>query len=353
MYSLQIQKVLIQCERLTEPRDRVILLKQGISIADAHNDTSWGFDLRRELISAEKDLPCCVEGFLAITWLLDACDRFPDMFHERDLMKEYKWMLGAARRNSSISLLQLHSIMEDYKKRLLRNSYTLHSYYSVMIQLAYMLGDLDAAQKYIDYRSEEQYDDLSFCKACELHDITELEFKKGNIDEALRVGADLFSRKLYCRYVPFESFCNNINMMRLDGRDECKEWCDIAEKEIERMEDYYSYSQTPYVSMLIRYLSTEDEERAWRLFERYAERNIGSEDYYDFMFSSNVLSLLNREGFRKIEADVRLPWYRQDNIYNLQELHDYYFTRAKELSQRFDRRHGNNCCSQRLDEWRL
>ena len=352
MYSLQIQKTLIRYESLNEPRDKVATMKQAIAVADAHNDAAWGFDLRKELISAEKDLPCCTEGLPAITWMLDVCDKDPDSFHERDLMKEYKWMIAAARRNSSISLQQLESIMDDYKTRLLRNSYTLHSYYSAKIQLAYMLGDLDAAQKYIDARANEQRDDLSFCKACEIHDATELEFKKGDIDKALKTGSDLFARKLDCRYVPFETFCNNINRMKTAGRSECCDWCRDAEKEIAQMEEYHSYAQTPYVAMLIRYLASENEDRAWNLFERYSERNVGSEDYYDFMFSCNVLPLLNRGGSRIMHADIRLPWYRPDNNYKLKDIHDYYLTRANELAKRFDHRHNNDSCSRRLEEWR-
>ena len=348
MHSLQIQKLLIQYENLNEPEDRIALLKLAIAIADAHNDMEWGFDLRKKLITDEKDLPCCTESMLAFTWLLDICSKYPHTFYESDILLEYKWMVAAACRNASISLQQLEKITNDYHDRLLLNSYSIRSYFNAMIQLAYMTGDIDAAQKYFKERDEEQLDDLSSCQACIVHDAVELEFRKGNIDKALITGADLFSRKLDCLYAPFETFCNNINQMYAAGRPECEQWCAEAEKDLAQMEENHRFSQTSQVAMLIRYLSSTNTAKAWRLFEKYAERNLGSEDYYDYLFSCNVLPLLRPEGRVTISVGARLPWFRPDNNYNTKDIYEYYLSRATELAQRFDERHGCKYFSQLL-----
>jgi hypothetical protein len=345
MHSLQIQKLLIQCENLNEPEDRIALLKKAIAIADGHNDLEWGFDLRKGLINEEQDLPGCTDSIIAFTWLLDVCDKYPETFYESLILMEYKWMVAAACRNASISLAQLKKITDNYHDRLLMNSHTLHSYFNAMIQFACMQGDVEAAQKYLAEREEEQLDDLSACQACEIHIAVEVEFLKGDIDRALSVGADLFSRKFYCMYAPFETFCSNINQMYAAGHPECEHWCTEVEQDLAEMEAKHRYSQTPYVAMLIRYLSSTNPAKAWHLFEKYAERNLGSEDYYDFLFSYNVLPLLKQGDTVTIHVGARLPWFRPDNNYNTKDIYEYYLARATELAQRFDARHGNNYCS--------
>lgn len=348
-YSLQIQKILVKVDAQKHPNDKIKLYKEAIQLADLHNDVEWGFDLRKELIEIEKETSRCVEGMPALTWILEAYDNNSDIFDETEFMMEYKWMMQAACRNVNISAQQLEQIFEDYKTRLLRNGYTLHSYYRTKAQLAFMLGKYDDARQFITLREKEDHDDLSFCTACEKNDKAELEFRTGNIDNGIMLSAELFSRKDECKYVPFETTCNCINILADAGyADKAAECFTIAEQELQTTTD--DMSRIGLVAEMIKYLTKVDAEKAWDYFEEYADWSINCEDYYAFTFAVNVLPLLKNEEQRTLQVSSFMPWYKPDNVYNTADLYAYYHKQASDLAKRFDERHSTGKFSQQLNK---
>lgn len=342
LHNLQIQKLLVKLESIVSPYDRVKTLKEAIAIADAHNDIEWGFDLRKEIIAEEKDTSSCIEGLPAFTWMLAAYEEHPELFDEKDFMLEYKWMVAAARRNANVSMPQFENIIEDYKARLLRNGFSLHSYYSARTHMAFMLQKYDDAKEYLTLREKEEHDDLSFCIACEVHDLTEYEFFTGNIEKALMVGADLFSGSLDCKYIPFQTICDFINILETRGYSEKAEelFC-MADSELRRMQAT-DMSNIGYVSELILWLTKKDNKKAWEYFANYAFWSINSEDYYNYQFSTNVLPLLKEGGTRELVVNADLLWYNKNGVYNIQEIYEYYLQQATTLASQFDERNGNS-----------
>ncbi|MDR2286405.1 MAG: hypothetical protein LBE04_02850 [Prevotellaceae bacterium] len=347
-YSLQIQKLLIQRDRVSSSNDKIALLKQAINLADAHNDVEWGFDLRLDLIRDEKDTSHCDESLPAFTWILDAYDKNPELFNEEDFLWEYKWMLGSVRRNSSISLEQIESIAENYKTRLLRNGYSLRSYYTTKAHLAFFLGNLDDAKKYIDIRNREVRDSMSNCHACELDDDVELELRLGNFEKALTVGNNMLTKKVICAHMPFSCYCSCVKYFQKAGdMEKAHEYFLKAEADLVELSDT---SQISEIGIMIRFLIDYDKEKAWMFFEQYAHWNVDSEDYLDFLFSISVLPLFEGEGSRVLNVNPSIEWYREDNTYNLQEIYNYYYKKAKDLAERFDRRNGNGYFSEQFAE---
>jgi len=341
LHNLQIQKILVKLNNVQSPYDRVKLVKDAIAIADAHNDIEWGLDLRKELIAEEKDTSSCVEGLPAFTWILETYEQNPDLCSESDFMLEYKWMVAAARRNANVSMEQFETIIEDYKVRLQRNGYSLHSYYSARTHMAFMLGKMDDAKEYLALRKNEKRDDLSFCIACEVHDLTEYEFFTGNIEKALTVGADLFSGKLDCKYIPFQTICDFVNILENDNKEKAVELFKMAETELERMQTI-DMSNIGYVSELILYLTKTDIQKAWNYFAKYIEWTKNCEDYYNFQFCKNVLPLLKTEETRKLNINPDISWYNPKGEYNIKELYTYYYKQTETLATLFDNRNGNS-----------
>jgi hypothetical protein len=349
MYSLQIQKLLIKADTVQSPHDRVKFIKKAINIADTHNDTEWGFDLRKQIIEAEKSTSSCIEGLPAITWILETYEQYPELCNESDFLLEYKWMLQAARRNANVSMEQLESIIEDYKARLQKNGFSLHSYYSARAQMAFQQNKLDEAKEYLQLRKFEEHDDLSFCVACEIHDWVEYELLSGNIDAAISTGEKLFSGKEQCKYVPFQTVCITLDVLDKYGcNDSAERLFNIADAKLEIMQTD-DMSNIGYIGNLIYFLTKRDKNKAWDFFEKYLAWSLNCEDYYNFQFSSGVLSLFKGSGTHPLNITSEVPWYKSSGIYELSELYEYYNSQATALAAKFDARNGNTTFTDKLN----
>jgi hypothetical protein len=347
-YALQIQKLLLQRDRLSSPDDKIALLKQAINLADAHNDVEWGFDLRLDLIRDEKETSRCDESFPAFTWILDAYDKNTELFDEDNFLWEYKWMLGSVRRNCSISLEQIESVIEDFKTRLLRNGYSLRPYYTAKLHLAFFLDNPDDAKKYLALRNQEVRDEMANCQACELSDDVELELRLGNFEKALTVGNSMLTKKVTCVHMPFSCYCACVKYFQKAGdMEKAYEYFQKAEADLSELSDM---SQVSEIGIMIRFLTDFDREKAWTFFEQYVHWNVNSEDYLDFLFSINVLPLLKGEGNRILNVNPSLEWYREDNTYDLKEIYNYYYNKTEDLADKFDKRNGNGYFSEQFAE---
>jgi hypothetical protein len=348
LHTLEIQKLLIELDNVQSPYDRVKLVKKAINIADVHNDIEWGFDLRKQIIEEEKGTSSCIEGFPAFTWILDVYEQYPDICCESAFMMEYKWMIQAARRNANVSLEQFDSIVEDYKTRLLRNGYSLHSYYSAKTQMAFQRYQLDEAKEYLDLRKLEKRDDLSFCVACELHDLVEYELLLGHPINAFTVGMDLFLGREYCKYIPFQTVCLCVNVFDRHGvRSVADKLFGIAISNLDNMQ-ISDMSNIGYIGKLIYFLTKKDKNEAFALFEKYLSWSINCEDYYNLMFSFGVLSLFKGSGSRELNVSPEIPWYQPSGVYELPALYDYYCNQATTLAAKFDARNGGTHYSDEL-----
>ncbi|MDR2466674.1 MAG: hypothetical protein LBD35_04700 [Prevotellaceae bacterium] len=350
-YALQIQRFLLQRDKLASAADRIAALKQAISLADANRDIHWGFDLRLELIFEEKKTSRCKEGLHAFTWILDAFDNHPGEFNEDDFLWEYKWMLGSVRRNSDVSPSLVDSIAEDFKDRLLRNGYSLRPYYSFRVHSAFFLNRLDEAAEMIEARNKEIRDRMSNCRACELDDDVELEMRRGNFDKAIAAGSEMLTKAVTCKHMPFSAYCTCMKYFALAGlHDKALEYFLKAENEFAEMilSDETDTACAVEISEMIGFLAGHDREKAWALFEQYAHWNIDSEDFYDFLFSMNVLPLLNDDNPRTLSVNAALPWYEAEGSYVPRILYDYYYSIAKTLAEKFDQRHDCDYFSGRL-----
>ncbi len=347
-YNLEIQKILLKVEKHSNPDDKINLLKQAISIADANNDLDWGFDLRLDLIAKEIDTSHCTDSFPAFAWILNTRDNNPDLFEEDDFLWEYKWMTSAARRNAGIAREQVESIMDDLRERMQRNGYTDRAYYNIKFYWHLFCGEYDEARKYIQLRDDTPRDRMSHCIACELDSRVELELINGNFDKAITLAHDLITEKLTCGRLPFATFSNLAYYLGKAGHERANDFYKMAVKEIEKIENDTSFLCD--LSQVIQYAALNDHVQAWKLFEKHAEWELGSEDALCFDFSLAVLLLCKKEnGIYTLHLSPKLPYYRSDNTYNTKELYDYYYTKAKDLADRFDVRHGNDHFTNRLN----
>ena len=341
-YNLQIQKIMVKVEQHDLPDDKIKLLKEAVSLADAHNDLEWGFDLRTEIMEEEFYTPHDNESFAAFAWLLEACDQHPDLFDEDELLWKYKWMASAARNNSGISIEQFNTIMADFKIRMERNGYSLRAYYTQLHCMElFQMRNLEKAKELLGMRNKAQRDDMADCRACELDDDISMEIALGNIDKALEMSNDLFSGKLSCAHVPFITYCSFLGYFHENkNMEKAEEIFNKAEANLLEMEN--DSSQIGNIGTMINFLNDYNKERAWEYFEKYIHWSLECDEKSKLDISTYVLPLLKSNGTRVLQVNSAMPWYRPEGNYNIPDLYDYYLAQATDLAQRFDARNGND-----------
>ena len=346
-YNLEIQKILLNVDKLSNPDDKINLLKQAINVADANNDLDWGFDLRLDLISKEIDTSHCTDSFPAFAWLLNTYDSNTDLFEEEDFLWEYKWMSSAARRNAGISREQVESIMDDLKVRMQRNGYSDRAYYNIKYYWHLFIGEIEEARKYLKLRDDAVHDRMSHCIACELDSRVEFDLLDGNFDKAIASAHDILTKKLTCGRLPFATLCSLTTHLDKAGDPRSAEYFAKAEEELAEIENDTSFLSD--VAELIRYLAKNNKPKAFEYLVRFADWEVGAEDSLSFEFSISALAVLKDEESPCIlELSSKLPYFNADNTYDAKALYDYYYAKAKDLADRFDLRHGNSYFNEQL-----
>jgi len=338
-YNLQIQKILLEVDKAANLDDKMMLLKQAISLADANNDLDWGYDLRMDLIYQEKGTSHCIESIQAFTWILNTVDANPDLFEDSKILLEYKWMVAAAHRNANFTMEQIDAIRTDFKRRMIANGHGSYTYNVLMLQWCMQIDELVKARQYQEERNTEQPDSVSFCHACVVNSDAELELYSDNIEKAISVADNLFSKRDTCKYEPF----NTLSVFAYyfakheDGRGE--EYYQKTEEELINM-DSESYMLIN-ISYLIFCASLYQKDRAWELFEKYSEWSINAEDYYTFYFATNILPLLKEKTLKKLSLNSALPYFSENGEYDTSVLYNYFYAKAQDLASKFDARNNN------------
>ena len=129
-YTLEIQKLLLQAQNKNlHPREKANLLKEAIRIADENEDVEWATEMRLDLIYELNLLSADTEEIAVFSKILDDYENHKDVIKEDDLLWKYKWIWSSTFDIPEIPMEQVEAVGEDYKTRILRNGYSLRSYY--------------------------------------------------------------------------------------------------------------------------------------------------------------------------------------------------------------------------------
>lgn len=334
-YNLEIQKILLQCEGLSNPEDKINRLKQAIQLADVNNDVDWGYELRLNLISEETNLPYFIDSFPAFAWVLNALEAEPDRFDEEGCLWLYKWMATAAYSYADTPYAEVEKIFSDMKNRILANGYSLRGYYSTLIYWEALRGDIDSAARYLEIQKKEEKDILSDESDFELDTQIEMALLQGDFDQAVYLSEQFPESSK--GFFPFATYSYMTYYLNKAGDERAERFYRQAEEALMDMEPNIKCI-IDCVSCLISYTAVHDRKRAWELFETYSEWEVKSIDSMSFLFSKNVLSLLSRKEEVSLKLSPKHPCFKQDSIYNSEELYAYYYTKARDLAERFDKR---------------
>lgn len=347
-YNLEIQKILLKVEQKDNPDDRIVLLKQAIQLADANNDLDWGFDLRKNLIYVEEFTSHCTESFPAFTWLLSAVDSNPDLFEEVDVLRDYRWLATQSFRALNISREQVESILSDYQVRLQRNGYSNRIFYDTMVGWSLFLGEKEEARRYLDLRDNEPSD--SVASNTELMGTMCVELFEGDFDKGILTANKFLDQRSVHQINPMPTYSLLVSYLAKANDPRAKDYFQKAEEEYAKVEHKYS-SQLYEIMLNLFYLSKNDKEKAWDYFEKYSEWEIEADDAMKFDFGLSLLPLFMGEGIRTLHLNPRHPLYKENNVYDITEMYQYYHKQVNGLADAFDTRNGNRHFHEQIEEY--
>ncbi|NDV59809.1 hypothetical protein [Bacteroides sp. 519] len=349
IYTLEIQKIIYQVEnnKSLTYKDKVQLLKQAAVIADDNDDVEWGYDIRMQLIHECYFLPSDNELVTNFSWILNAYEQHPDWFDENDFLWEYKWILGSMYNNPEVSMEQIETILEDFKNRLTRNGHGLRAYYDRLYTETLSINKYDQAKEYLDLRNTCPQDDVDNCVACTLDYELDYYLETGNFDEAYNRAQPLLNKQIHvhtCSQVPARTFCTLLYHAQKNGKHElAAELFSKGENEMEEQKE--NPNLISYGGMLISYLADKDKEKTLKYIQRYLPWALDTDGYtkYDFYYYlvEGLKLLLKTEKTISLELPTEFELYTESGVYDIETLKDYFYQKAYELAEAFDKR--NNC----------
>lgn len=345
-YNLEIQKILLESGKHDNPEDRIIMFKQAIKLADAHNDIDWGFDLRMDLVRTEQYTNHSRESFPVFAWILDAYDNDPDVFPIKDILSEYKWLAAVCFNNLRLSLEQIENILDDFRRRLHENGYGDREYYNIKMNQSLFKGEKDLARQYLELRDKSPIDEMT-SECNDLVGTIYVEMFEGDFASAI-LHIQEYKSKYDRNLIPVYSGL----IYYLGGKD----YDPRVEKYFEEVDEEFSrLTKYPFqlyeMSLIMYYMAKYRKDRAWEYFDQFVNWEIDAEESIQFDFALSILPLLKDGGTKELDTiSSRQPYYRTDGTYNLHDLYLYYRTMAENLALRFDERNRSTHYTELLQE---
>ncbi len=345
-YNLEIQKILLESDKQDNPEDRIQLLKQAIKVADTHNDIDWGFDLRMDLVRTEQYTNHSRESFPAFAWILDAYDNDKDVFPIKDILNEYKWLAAVCFNNLRLSLEQIENILDDFRRRLHENGYGDREYYNIKMNQSLFKGEKDLAREYLELRDKSPVDEMT-SESNDLIGTIYVEMFEGDFVSAI-LHMQEYQSKYDRNMIPvYSGLIYYLGGKNYDPRVE--KYFEEADEEFSGLTKYPF--QLYEMSLIMYYMAKYRKDRAWEYFNQFVNWEIDAEESIRFDFALSVLPLLKDGGKKELNViSSRHPYYREDNVYNLNDLYVYYKEIATDMAQQFDIRNRSTHYQELLQE---
>lgn len=330
-------------------------IKNAIQSAEEEKEYYWQLKFMRDYIyevTFEGDLLLEMLMFPQYLSLYDTHPEIHGKYPIKELLWTYKWILVDLSGFYQISYEKAIEYLEDFKKRCTENGYSLREYYKC---LSSFLEHVDE-EKYTEIRKKyfaEKRDSLStYCEACELNSKVYFELYHGSFEKALELAQPILEGEKRCPSIPRVTYNNFLDYYMNYEKDMKKAaiYEKLLIKELKEMKNLTN------VSTLLQYYALTDVNKGIRIWKKCVYLDI--KNHYpleQFFFEKDACFLLKkvREQRKKKTLKIQLPkeflLYREDDIYNLDELIGYYQNNVTEIAEKFDKRNRNDNFKKRLN----
>lgn len=286
--------------------------------------------------------------------------------YSHNLVWDYKWVLGNISDFYQISLTQIEKVFDQYIDFCKRFNYNLRSYYHKLE--SFIRSDImgNGNGTFCGMTAEEAHknmlrckrDDMSDCKACEtINEMNYIFDVEKDFDKAMKKAAPVINGKLSCAEEPHAAFTDIAS--EYFTRGDLENTDKFVRKAIHLINRDFGNEGTMLVSKshCIRMMAYIDIKKAITLMKKcfpFIVNNPNGSEMFEFNRAAyHVMLCLEKNEVEKIRLKLPLrneEIYKEDNLYTVTELKEFFYEKAKFYADKFDERNGNTMYNNRLAE---
>lgn len=353
-------------DQLNHGKAKADAIRSAIEAADAHEDTAFRIFFRIELCGESCFYGDSLDMMVIFPEILAIMDRYPDTpstcfdkgyTDEMDhVLWVYKWIVSNCKDFYQIPMSDCMKFFEDFKRRSQAYGYNLRPYYYFLYDFYEKIDPEKAKEAFYAFEKIPR-DGNCDCKACERNTIIEFWLKNGEPERAKELAKDIENFTLRCGHDRMASWLRlKSNYMRYHlGREEFEEaekYCRILGRQTLQDTEFQCWDHLLYC-----YAYRDMMGRALRIYKAHwkdwLEERDPSEIYDNSINIARFFKKMMKERESdtvKLSLDASFPLYQESGEYRIEELYRYYYDRAADMAEKFDRRNGVTCYHDKLVE---
>lgn len=352
-------------ENVEHGKAKMAAIRSAIAAADSHEDTPFQIFFRLELCRESCFYGDCMDMMVIFPEALAIADRYPETpstcfdsgyLDEMDhILWVYKWVLEECSNFYQIPMSDCLKFFEDFKRRSQAYGYNLRPYYYYLYMFYEKIDQVKSREAFQAFEKIPR-DDNCDCRACERNVTINYYLQGGQMERAAELAEEIENFVLMCGHDRREAWLRLKRYymeyyLRLRDFEEAEKYCRILERqtlkdtEFQRWDDFlYCYAHRDMGKALRIYKAHwrdwEEERRPATAFR--CNRNIAR-------FFQRLRTERKKETI-KLTLDTAFPLYQESGQYRLDDLYQYYYDRAKEVAERFDKRNGADYYCRKLED---
>lgn len=350
-------------DRMDHGKARTAAIRSAIEAADAHGDTSFRIFFRLELC-----LESCFYGdnmdmMVIFPEALSIIDRYPDTpstcfdsgyTDEMDhILWVYKWVVSNCKDFYQIPMEDCQKFFEDFKRRSQAYGYNLRPYYSYIYNFYEDIDPEKAREAFYAFEKLPR-DSNCDCKACEQNRRIDFRLRNGEPERAKELAEDIENFTLRCghdrkaAWLRLKTHYMEYHLRRREF-EEAEKYCRILERQTLQDTEFQCWDSFLYC------YAYRDMGKALRIYKAHwkdwLEERDPSEVYDNSINIARFFKKLQEErktGTIKLSLDTAFPLYQENGEYRIADLYRYYYDRAEDMAEKFDRRNGTEHYHEKL-----
>jgi hypothetical protein len=352
----EISKLLDQVNELDRTPEGVAAAEEAVRLADSLEDAELGFESREALIGQAAFSGNPDKLLVAFSWCLAHADNHPkwepDSWQAISLLWRYKWVVENAIDFPGISRERILAMIEDFRGRCLRAGYTERPALDLRFTAERRMGNLSAAQEWLDRWLVVPRDSMADCEACELHGVITLLIDSGRHAEAIEKAGPILKGRLHCAEIPHKTLGSLLESFWQTNQTAKAAQCHAQGYRLVRAHRAFAVEHGAHLLYLVRLGQPEKALTLLRKHLPWALETRSLEDRFRFLLAASKLlhTLLEQDSTSvRIRLDPCLCPMASKATINVRVLHDWVTSLLCDIARQFDARNGNLWYSSRIE----
>ncbi|MES2774314.1 MAG: hypothetical protein V4722_09025 [Bacteroidota bacterium] len=330
---------------LPQGRERTLLREKAVTVADMSNDEAQQYEARINYINDLCEDGSFPEKYLTVfPWLMAYVEKRKDPQDLQTVLWYYKWVVMIMYEYPVLSRVQIENALLDLKKKYNQYGSTDKVYHDYARETYLYLGDYEKSRYHHHLHSGfKKRDKLDDCAACVLNRVTFFHMVAGDMDDAIKQAAPIFTGKKACTHVPKDTYTNFLIYSLLRNRTELANgYAEKLVKELSRSKFGGNFKNI--YPLLVYYARLGEITKALRFFEKYFFNAFDTRGLDGkFHFYLGALYLLGKivKPTVRLKIAQKIPFYNSTSIYDVAMLIKWFDAETDRLAALFNTRNGN------------